>query len=90
MRAPEKSHAPSARAPRACQSRSGLVWNAQADAREARQHLGVEVGHLVQIVQEHDGEAAEAGRFDASDTLLLSGFGAGMSWASAVLTWGRP
>ena len=35
-------------------------------------------------------EAAETGRFADGDTLLLSGFGAGMSWASAVLTWGRP
>ena len=35
-------------------------------------------------------EAAEAGHFADGDTLLLSGFGAGMSWASAVLTWGRP
>ncbi|MFM7617854.1 MAG: beta-ketoacyl-ACP synthase III [Actinomycetes bacterium] len=33
-------------------------------------------------------EAADAGRFGTGDTILLSGFGAGMSWASAVLTWG--
>ena len=33
-------------------------------------------------------ETADAGRFGTGDTVLLSGFGAGMSWASAVLTWG--
>lgn len=34
-------------------------------------------------------EAADDGRIAEGDTVLLSGFGAGMSWASAVLTWGR-
>ena len=34
-------------------------------------------------------EAAEAGRLHAGDLLLLSGFGAGMSWASALLRWGQ-
>jgi 3-oxoacyl-[acyl-carrier-protein] synthase-3 len=34
-------------------------------------------------------EAAEAGRLHDGDLLLLSGFGAGMSWGSAVLRWGR-
>ena len=33
-------------------------------------------------------EAVEAGRVHDGDVLLLSGFGAGMAWASAVLRWG--
>ena len=33
-------------------------------------------------------EAAEAGRLHDGDVVLLSGFGAGMTWASAVLRWG--
>ena len=32
-------------------------------------------------------EAAEAGRLKAGDVVLLSGFGAGMTWASALLRW---
>jgi len=32
-------------------------------------------------------EAADAGRLKPGDLVLLSGFGAGMSWASAVLRW---
>jgi 3-oxoacyl-[acyl-carrier-protein] synthase-3 len=32
-------------------------------------------------------EAADAGRLHAGDPVLLVGFGAGMSWASAVLEW---
>ncbi|HUR18258.1 MAG TPA: beta-ketoacyl-ACP synthase III [Acidimicrobiales bacterium] len=36
-------------------------------------------------------EASEEGRLDDGDIVLLSGFGAGMTWASAVLRWeGRP
>jgi 3-oxoacyl-[acyl-carrier-protein] synthase III len=35
-------------------------------------------------------EAADAGRIADGDLVLLSGFGAGMTWASAVLRWGRP
>jgi 3-oxoacyl-[acyl-carrier-protein] synthase-3 len=34
-------------------------------------------------------EAADAGRLEPGDLVLLSGFGAGMSWASALLRWGR-
>ncbi len=34
-------------------------------------------------------EAADAGRLRPEDLVLLSGFGAGMSWASALLRWGR-
>ena len=32
-------------------------------------------------------EAADAGRLAAGDRVLLVGFGAGMSWASAVIEW---
>ncbi|MEO7571491.1 MAG: beta-ketoacyl-ACP synthase III [Acidimicrobiales bacterium] len=34
-------------------------------------------------------EAADAGRLAAGDLVLLIGFGAGMSWASAVVEWAR-
>ncbi|HTW99633.1 MAG TPA: beta-ketoacyl-ACP synthase III [Acidimicrobiales bacterium] len=34
-------------------------------------------------------EAADAGRLADGDLVLLSGFGAGMTWASAVIRWGR-
>ncbi len=33
-------------------------------------------------------EAAEGGRIKEGDLVLLSGFGAGMTWASALLRWG--
>jgi 3-oxoacyl-[acyl-carrier-protein] synthase-3 len=33
-------------------------------------------------------EAADAGRLKDGDLVLMSGFGAGMTWASAVLRWG--
>lgn len=34
-------------------------------------------------------EAADAGRLQPGDLVLLSGFGAGMSWASALVRWDR-
>jgi 3-oxoacyl-[acyl-carrier-protein] synthase-3 len=34
-------------------------------------------------------EAAQAGRLNDGDLVLLSGFGAGMTWASVLLRWGR-
>jgi 3-oxoacyl-[acyl-carrier-protein] synthase-3 len=34
-------------------------------------------------------EAADAGRLQRGDLVLLTGFGAGMSWASALLRWDR-
>jgi 3-oxoacyl-[acyl-carrier-protein] synthase-3 len=34
-------------------------------------------------------DAADAGRLAPGDPVLLIGFGAGMSWASAVLEWAR-
>jgi len=33
-------------------------------------------------------EAADAGRLNEGDLILFSGFGAGMTWASAVVRWG--
>jgi 3-oxoacyl-[acyl-carrier-protein] synthase-3 len=35
-------------------------------------------------------EAADEGRIGDGDIVLISGFGAGMTWGSAVLRWGRP
>jgi 3-oxoacyl-[acyl-carrier-protein] synthase-3 len=35
-------------------------------------------------------EAAEDGRLQPGDLVLLAGFGAGMAWASALLRWGTP
>jgi 3-oxoacyl-[acyl-carrier-protein] synthase-3 len=36
-------------------------------------------------------EASEQGRLHEGDVVLLSGFGAGLSWASALVRWGgRP
>ena len=35
-------------------------------------------------------EAAEDGRLQPGDLVLLSGFGAGMAWASALIRWGAP
>jgi 3-oxoacyl-[acyl-carrier-protein] synthase-3 len=35
-------------------------------------------------------EAVDAGRIQDGDLVLLSGFGAGMTWASALLRWGVP
>ncbi len=34
-------------------------------------------------------DAIDSGRVTSGDTLLLTGFGAGMTWASAVLRWSR-
>ena len=34
-------------------------------------------------------DAVDKGRLSDGDILLLCGFGAGMSWASAVVRWGR-
>jgi 3-oxoacyl-[acyl-carrier-protein] synthase III len=35
-------------------------------------------------------EAADDGRIRGGDLVLLSGFGAGMTWGSALLRWGHP
>lgn len=34
-------------------------------------------------------DAADAGRLQSGDNVLLCGFGAGMTWGSAILRWGR-
>jgi 3-oxoacyl-[acyl-carrier-protein] synthase III len=34
-------------------------------------------------------EAADEGRLHEGDLVLLSGFGAGMTWASVIIRWGR-
>ena len=34
-------------------------------------------------------EAADDGRLQQGDLVLLSGFGAGLTWGSAILRWGR-
>jgi 3-oxoacyl-[acyl-carrier-protein] synthase-3 len=65
----------------------------------ARQRLGIPTERTVVNIERYGNtsaasiplamsEAADDGRLSAGDTVLLSGFGAGMSWASAVLTWG--
>lgn len=35
-------------------------------------------------------EFADAGTFKDGDLVLMSGFGAGMTWGSAILRWGQP
>ena len=35
-------------------------------------------------------EAADDGRLQPGDLVLLSSFGAGLTWGSALLRWGRP
>jgi 3-oxoacyl-[acyl-carrier-protein] synthase-3 len=35
-------------------------------------------------------EATDAGRLAAGDLVLMTGFGAGMTWATALVRWGRP
>jgi 3-oxoacyl-[acyl-carrier-protein] synthase III len=35
-------------------------------------------------------EAADDGRLREGDLVLMSGFGAGMTWASALIRWGKP
>jgi 3-oxoacyl-[acyl-carrier-protein] synthase-3 len=35
-------------------------------------------------------EAADDGRIGDGDLVLMSGFGAGMTWASVIQRWGRP
>jgi 3-oxoacyl-[acyl-carrier-protein] synthase-3 len=35
-------------------------------------------------------EAADAGRLRPGDLVLFAGFGAGMTWGSALVRWGRP
>jgi 3-oxoacyl-[acyl-carrier-protein] synthase-3 len=63
------------------------------------QRIGFDLEHTA-VVLDHTGntsaasiplalcEAAEAGRLKEGDLVLLSGFGAGMTWASAIIRWG--
>ena len=73
----------------------------QANTRiiaSARAKLGIAEEHTVDILATTGNtsaasipmalaDAAEAGRLQSGDIALLIGFGAGMSWASAVLEW---
>jgi 3-oxoacyl-[acyl-carrier-protein] synthase III len=85
---------------------SDLDWFVphQANARiidAAAHRLGIPAEHTVVNIERYGNtsaasiplalaEAADAGRFRDGDLVLLSGFGAGMTWGSAVLRWGRP
>ncbi len=74
----------------------------QANTRiisSARQKLGIDAERTVDILATTGNtsaasipmalaEAADAGRLRPGDVALLIGFGAGMSWASAVIEWG--
>ncbi|HEX4244062.1 MAG TPA: beta-ketoacyl-ACP synthase III [Acidimicrobiales bacterium] len=65
----------------------------------AAQRIGIPDGHTA-VAMERTGntsaasiplaltEVAQAGHLHAGDLVLLSGFGAGMSWGSAVIRWG--
>jgi 3-oxoacyl-[acyl-carrier-protein] synthase III len=73
----------------------------QANTRiiaSARAKLGIAEEHTVDILATTGNtsaasipmalaDAAAAGRLQSGDIALLIGFGAGMSWASAVLEW---
>ncbi len=66
----------------------------------AASRLGIPSDRIVSVI-DHTGntssasiplalvEAAESGRLRAGDLILLAGFGAGMTWASAVWRWGN-
>ena len=74
----------------------------QANARiiaAAGQRLGIEEDRWVVTIDRYGNtssasiplalcDAADAGRLHEGDAVLLSGFGGGMTWASAVLRWG--
>jgi 3-oxoacyl-[acyl-carrier-protein] synthase-3 len=67
----------------------------------ARQRLGIDGDKTIVNIDRYGNtsaasiplaltEAAEAGRLRPGDLVLVSGFGAGMAWASALLRWGTP
>jgi 3-oxoacyl-[acyl-carrier-protein] synthase-3 len=67
----------------------------------ARQRLGIPTERTVVNIDRYGNtsaasiplamtEAAEDGRLQPGDLVLLSGFGAGMAWASALIRWGAP
>ncbi|HEV3328217.1 MAG TPA: beta-ketoacyl-ACP synthase III [Acidimicrobiales bacterium] len=78
-----------------------LVVPHQANQRiisAACERLGVEEDRAVSVIDRYGNtssasiplalvDALEEGRIAAGDLLLLTGFGAGMTWASAVLRW---
>ena len=78
-----------------------LVVPHQANQRiiqAACERLGVEEGRAVSVIDRYGNtssasiplalvDAFDAGRIAPGDPLLLTGFGAGMTWASAVLRW---
>jgi len=66
----------------------------------ARQRLGIPAERTVLNIERFGNtsaasiplaltEAAADGRLADGDRVLLAGFGAGMTWASALLDWGR-
>src|SRR5699024_3032190 len=65
----------------------------------ARQKLGLEMDRVVVTVDEYGNNstasiplalrsALDEGRIEDGDDLLLVSFGAGLTWAACVLTWG--
>ncbi len=80
-----------------------LVVPHQANLRiieAACQRLGVPLDKAVVVIDRYGntssasiplalGHAVESGRLRDGHRLLLTGFGGGMTWASAVVTWGR-
>lgn len=67
----------------------------------ARQRLGIPAERTVVNIDRYGNtsaasiplavaEAADDGRIEPGNLVLLSGFGAGMTWASALVRWGRP
>jgi 3-oxoacyl-[acyl-carrier-protein] synthase III len=65
----------------------------------AAQKLGIPMGRVATVLERTGNTSAasvplalasalDAGRVDDGELVLLSGFGAGMTWASAVLRWG--
>jgi 3-oxoacyl-[acyl-carrier-protein] synthase-3 len=75
----------------------------QANARiidAASSRLGIPADHVVSNLDRYGNtsaasiplamaEAAETGQISDGDLVLLSGFGAGMTWGSALIRWGR-
>jgi 3-oxoacyl-[acyl-carrier-protein] synthase III len=75
----------------------------QANARiidAASSRLGIHPEHTIVNIERYGNtsaasiplalaEAADEGQFEDGQLILVSGFGAGMTWGSAVLRWGR-
>jgi 3-oxoacyl-[acyl-carrier-protein] synthase-3 len=85
---------------------SSVTWFVphQANARiidAAAQRLGIPAERTIVNIDHYGNtsaasiplaiaEAADAGRLRRGDLVLFSGFGAGMTWGSALVRWGRP